>query len=103
MPPYQADHAAKLARVAASDETAKELGWQPIEKPTDMCVVGMSCRGAAIHHVGVYLAVDGGKVLHATSPRSIVQKLSALKLQGYHTIRFYEYKPQSFPSLAVYC
>lgn len=91
LPLYTAEFSERLARVCHSPDVVAQQGFREIEKPSDLCIVAMSCRGAFLHHVGVFLAVDGGKVLHAASPASSVQKLSAIKSAGYHTLKFYEY------------
>lgn len=79
------------------DDVAQHLGWVEVATPTDLCAVAMSGRGVIMHHVGIYLDVDGGKVLHAVKPFSGIQKLSDLPKHGYHTFKFYEYRKQPAP------
>jgi cell wall-associated NlpC family hydrolase len=44
--------------------------WSPLPKPEDMCVVAMGIR--YLTHVGLYLAVDNGLILHCTYRQQVV-------------------------------
>lgn len=65
--------------------------WVEINKPKDICAVGLS-RNKRIHHVGVYADVDGGKIVHiqkggGCAAQSIIQ----MKAQGWRTFRYFTY------------
>ena len=45
--------------------------WEEVELPFDGCGIAMS-KQSAIHHVGVYITADGGRVLHATENAGVV-------------------------------
>ena len=90
LPLFDDKTAAHLARIAQGG--ADDFGWEKIEKPVDMCVIAMSQRGKALHHVAIYLAVDGGSVLHSRPPASSVQRLANLRAHGFHSLAFYRHR-----------
>ena len=77
---YRPDMAATIAEVLG------EQTWERIEKPVDGCAVVMG-SSQRYHHVGIYLAVDGGLILHATRPQVIAQKREDIK--GMPFMQFY--------------
>lgn len=65
--------------------------WFELPKPLDGCLVGMSSH-KLIHHVGIYLAVDGGMILHSSRGKGVLcQSLPALRAQGWNRLSFYSY------------
>jgi len=65
--------------------------WKEIPKPIDGCAVGMSLR-TILHHVGIWLEADGGKVLHCWERGSVIaEPLRLLRLKGIKVIKFFEY------------
>jgi|KBSSwiStaDraftv2_1062776.scaffolds.fasta_scaffold1531016_2 cell wall-associated NlpC family hydrolase len=66
--------------------------WREVLKPVDGCVVAMSQR-EALHHVGVWAATDGGKVVHAYQYANhvVAETLLFLHWKGFKTIRFFVY------------
>lgn len=85
LPDYAGENSPMIAKVWGNGHP----GWKELQTPNNMCVVAMSSRGKVMHHVGIYLACDGGVVLHATEPRSRIETLNSLRLHGYHTLRYY--------------
>lgn len=43
----------------------EEGKWERIEKPEKLCVVGISHDGRYVTHVGIFIPIDGGTILHA--------------------------------------
>lgn len=76
---------------------ARPSDWRRLAAPADGALVFM--RFAGDRHVGVYLADDGGGVLHAVEPENwragdrrpavVFETLFALRLRGYFHTRFY--------------
>jgi cell wall-associated NlpC family hydrolase len=77
---YRPDMATTIAEVLG-EET-----WERIEKPVDLCAVVMGAT-QRYHHVGIWIAADGGLVLHATRPHVIAQKRE--EIQGMPFMQFY--------------
>ena len=46
-------------------------------------------------HVGIYLAADGGRVLHAQRPRVVAQDLVSLAAHGYRIHGIYRHAPRA--------
>lgn len=67
--------------------------WEVLEKPIDGCVCGLS-QTKRITHVGLYLDIDGGRVLHSVEKLGVVcQPVSSLLANQFNTIVYY--KPKS--------
>lgn len=65
--------------------------WRPVARAGHGCGVEMTSVRTPLH-VGVWLAVDGGLVLHCAEPAGVtVDRLLALKAQGWRRFRFYEW------------
>jgi len=65
--------------------------WQAIEHPTAFCVVQMS-HAVVPHHVGVYVPVNGGSILHTTQgTSSLLQKRHQVSLLGFHITGYYTF------------
>lgn len=63
--------------------------WKPIEKPVDGC--GVLMRNEKSPHVGVWLDVNGGIVLHCTKGRGVtIDDAQTLKALGAGKLHFYE-------------
>lgn len=66
--------------------------WHEVEEPVDFCAVAMS-QSRVIHHVGLYLDVDGGLILHACDGKGLIaQSLSQLAGSGWRTLIFYQHQ-----------
>ena len=89
LPLFDHQTAAHLARIAQGG--ADDLGWEKIDKPVDKCVIAMSQRGRALHHVAIFLEADGGTVLHSRPPASSLQRLKTLRTNGFHHFAFYRH------------
>lgn len=77
-----------VARLLASATDGAPL-WTPLEKPADGCAVAMS-TGRAFHHVGVWLDLDGGIILHAMDRLNVLaQSLHAVRSLGITRIAYY--------------
>lgn len=75
----------------AIDRNIKNDYWREIKLPIDECAVGLS-RNKVMHHVGVYLNVDGGKILHCHNGIGCVaQSIQSMKRLGWTTIKFFRY------------
>ncbi len=68
-----------------------------IDKPIHLCAVGLS-KNSAIHHVGIWLDVDGGVILHSNQGSNVtVQNIRSMRVSGFNTILFYRHKDQFLP------
>jgi len=92
LPEYPGLDAENIKLVGKLLTAGEKKEWTRILKPVDGCVVGMS-QNKIFHHVGIYLDVDGGLVLHAYKGSSgvISQRPSNLRSQGWNRIEFYQY------------
>ena len=80
--PKDLGQVAKAARL-------ESVNWQQVLWPQHLAAVAMS-TGVRIHHVGVWLDIDGGLVLHTTENSSVVaQTLVSLRNSGITTIKYY--------------
>lgn len=62
--------------------------WERLDQPVDGCVVLMS-QGVRFHHIGIWVDVMGGRVLHSKDGRGVcLENLQALRASG---IRKFEY------------
>lgn len=65
--------------------------WEQVAQPQDGDAV-LTHKGRQADHVGVYLAVDGGRVLHAVPGSGVVcTRLHALVRLGWSPIEFYRF------------
>lgn len=94
LPSYPNINATNLRAVRdAITNGAVENVWVPLEKPEHLCVVAMSKNVTSLHHVGIYLDVDGGLILHATPNACIIaQSEKDLVKWGFRRIEYYRYK-----------
>ena len=81
-------HGADLRKVAKTFDTAAERqNWQRIKKPTHGCCVLMR-RARLPIHIGVWLDIDGGGILHNLENIGVVFQsrlnLSGLNIEGYY-------------------
>lgn len=69
----------------------KEAGdsWTLIQNPEHLCVVVLA-KNKLVHHVGIYLQLGAGVVLHShRGCGAITQTLAQLRLSGWTNIKFY--------------
>lgn len=69
---------------------AASKDWQQVQEAREFDVVVMQRAGEALH-VGVWLAVDGGRVLHATRRGVYCNDLGGLHRQNYRQLKFYRH------------
>lgn len=82
---------AAVAAIAANEQVKTD--WVKLDIPEDGCVVAMG-RNRYLNHAGIYLDVDGGRVLHAYDGGNVVaDSLSRLKMFGMRRIEFYQWLP----------
>jgi cell wall-associated NlpC family hydrolase len=87
------DLAAVGAAFAGHPERAR---WQRVDAPQDGDCV-LTHRGAQLDHVGVYLDLDGGRVLHAVRGSGVVcTALPVLQRLGWHPVEFYRRDQECF-------
>lgn len=69
-------------------EYRRQMDWVVMDNPIHSCLVEMSHRLHA-HHVGVFLDIDGGQVVHAIQGNGLIcDALLTLPACGWHPIRF---------------
>ena len=68
---------------------AMEGEWEELGKPVHLCAVGMSKLSKCLHHVGVYIDIDGGKVLHAFKGSGIVCEPISKINQDFKVTKYY--------------
>lgn len=64
--------------------------WKKVEIPAHGGVVEMS-SSTHPHHIGVYLDIDGGGILHCSNAGVTFDSLFSLKASGWRKMVFYEY------------
>ena len=71
-------------------DAEKKAHWEQIDKPEDGCAVLMS-RNRYPVHIGMWLDIDGGKVLHCAQGMGVVfQNRQALKFDGWTGITYWK-------------
>ena len=72
-------------------DAEKKAHWEQIGKPEDGCAVLMS-RNRYPVHIGMWLDIDGGKVLHCAQGMGVVfQNRQALKFDGWTGITYWRF------------
>lgn len=72
-------------------DAEKKVHWEQIGKPEDGCSVLMS-RNRYPVHIGMWLDIDGGKVLHCAQGMGVVfQNRQALKFDGWTGITYWRF------------
>jgi len=75
----------------AFENAAQSKRWIQLEEPEAGCVVAMS-KSNRLHHVGVWLEIDGGLCLHALDGSQVVaHNLHRLKQEHFSKILFFRY------------
>lgn len=62
--------------------------WLAVDKPSDLCIVAMGRR--FVDHVGIYVAAQGGLVLHSGSSFGVVLQPLSVVRSHFSTVRYYE-------------
>lgn len=72
-------------------ENEAKSSWEPITTPEHLCVVVLA-KNKIVHHVGIYLQLGSGVVLHSHRGCGVItQTLTQLRLSGWTNIKFYGY------------
>jgi hypothetical protein len=80
-----------LALCAAIEKEVKQ-DWTEVEKPFDACAVTMS-QGEVMHHVGLWVAADGGKVMHCWGRHKVIaDTVKGISLKGIRQMKFYRHR-----------
>lgn len=92
LPEYQIDPK-NIGAVAGAFAGGIEVGdWAEISAPVDGCAVALS-RNKRIHHVGIWLDIDRGLVMHAYEGNGVIaQSVSDLRRDYWRTIKFYKHR-----------
>ena len=65
--------------------------WTERTVPVEGCIVAMG-HSFQVHHVGIWIACDGGKVLHSRPVQNVVvDTVRGLKLKGLRILKVYEH------------
>jgi cell wall-associated NlpC family hydrolase len=93
LPKFLGINAEEVTRVARQMHRGVQTApWLAVSQPKHMDLVGMS-GNLIIHHVGLYLEVDRGLVLHVASGRSVAaQTISHIQTLGTSTIKYYRHE-----------
>lgn len=76
--------------MTAIDEQKKTGKWEMLGYPEDGCFVAIGKREWP-HHIGIYLAIDGGKIVHCLENIGcVVDSVSSLKISGWGFMQFYK-------------
>jgi len=85
-------HDLKACSKQIADSTASK-NWIQTETPSHGTIVAMS-RSRVLHHVGVWLDIDGGVCLHAVDGQAVIaQNLQRLRQERFSKIIFFDYGP----------
>lgn len=67
--------------------------WEKIPEPEAFCAVGMSAN-LRMTHVGLWLPIDNGGILHASDNRNVVfQSIQSIRMSGLSNLTFYKFQP----------
>jgi cell wall-associated NlpC family hydrolase len=72
-------------------EHPEHQNWEKVDHPTHGGVVELS-NSFHPNHVGVYLDIDGGGILHCSVAGVTFDPLIILKASGWRRFNFYKYK-----------
>lgn len=91
VPPHITDAADLKAVATEFRDSAERINWTPASKPFEGCAVLMAHHKYP-SHVGLWLDVDGGGVLHCVRGEGVVfSNLSSLKTCGWGRVEYYKY------------
>jgi cell wall-associated NlpC family hydrolase len=91
LPDYPGVTAQSVLDIHLTIVEAAKQEWEEILVPVDGCAVAMSQK-RIIHHVGIYLNIDQGKILHCWHKHNvIVDTLFALRMKGIKTLKYYRH------------
>jgi cell wall-associated NlpC family hydrolase len=92
MMPHMAIDVKQFAVVARNiEKAANSSDWVKLKQPEHGAVVAMS-KNRVLHHVGIWLDIDGGKCFHAYDGCTVIaHNLQQLRNQHFRKIEFYRY------------
>jgi cell wall-associated NlpC family hydrolase len=74
-------------------EVRNATEWRRVTSPVDGCAVAMGSANK-YSHVGVYLEIDGGLILHSAERTGVIaQSISALRASGLGNLIFFKHGP----------
>jgi cell wall-associated NlpC family hydrolase len=91
LPDYPIDPGNRIEVIGAVEVALFRGDAQLLAKPEHGCGVLMGVNSQKTHHVGIWLDVDGGKILHADKPRVRFMSIGEIRSVGYRHISFYRY------------
>lgn len=90
VPAVDVDACNKLACVRAFTGHDDRANWELIDTPYEGCAVLLS-QSQHPSHVGVWVDVDGGGVLHCVEHIGVIfQTISSLRLSGWNKLEYYQ-------------
>jgi len=92
LPPYimRTRDVAEYGKAIDAQKTNPD--WIHLDEPEEGCVVALS-RSKIFHHVGIWLDVDEGRVLHCYDGSNVIaQSISTMEKQLWARIEFYKHK-----------
>lgn len=88
LPGYTSDNLLSLTREIAAQIDGH---WDEVIKPKEFDAVAMGI-GDTPHHVGLWTAADGGRIIHTFKGRAVAaETVRQLRVQGMKYIKFYHY------------
>jgi cell wall-associated NlpC family hydrolase len=91
LPEFPGIAAASAIAINSTLRDSVQSDWIQIPKPFEGCAVGMGMR-KALHHVGVYVNADGGRIVHGWDGRNVVaDTLKSLSSKGFRTVAFFRH------------
>lgn len=83
-----------VARAAAAFDRS---AWREVATPADGDVVQMGCARRP-HHVGVWIDVDGGRILHSTEGAGVIaQSRAQARANGWQILNIYRHQTRCSP------
>jgi cell wall-associated NlpC family hydrolase len=86
--PVHSDKPLECVRLIHAGEHNREM-WRPVTRPSDGDVVVMGSRGFGVH-VGVFVAIDGGLVVHSQQGIGVVAQTPSQVAWPYK--RYYRFR-----------
>lgn len=76
-------------------ESEQFPNWKPLDKPENFALVALG-MGRRITHVGLYLEIDRGLVMHCAQATGVIlQTMKAVRSQGWRQINFFQWQPST--------
>ncbi|MGL6245652.1 NlpC/P60 family protein [Pseudomonas sp.] len=91
IPPFDVDAFNRLACARAVAGNPERANWRPVAVPAEGDAV-LLAHARHPSHVGLWVAVDGGGVLHCVNgPGVVFQSVKMLKASGWGHLEFYRH------------